>query len=65
MENRRSLEINVETWKLVARNLQDHYEWLCGKEEELKAMMPIGGDLQALQRQCEEHKILRDQINER
>ncbi|XP_077976931.1 dystrophin-like isoform X2 [Glandiceps talaboti] len=58
IEIRTRLECNAEDWTGLILTIQELLDWLARKDEELTQQQPVGGDLNTIQQQIDDHKIV-------
>ena len=54
---RSRLETNAEQWNNLLKTLKDLIDWTVQKDEEIQRQQPVGGDLNSVKKQAEEHQV--------
>ncbi|XP_050442847.1 dystrophin-like isoform X2 [Adelges cooleyi] len=62
---RNRLENNTEHWNALLLSLRELVEWIIKKDTEISSFGPLGNDLSALQKQQDDHKGFRRQLEEK
>ncbi|KAG8234825.1 hypothetical protein J437_LFUL015540 [Ladona fulva] len=65
MAIRNRLESNAEHWGALLLSLRELIEWVIRKDTELSGLGPIGGDAAALQKQQDDHRAFRRQLEDK
>ncbi|XP_046399576.1 dystrophin, isoforms A/C/F/G/H-like isoform X9 [Ischnura elegans] len=65
MAIRNRLESNTEHWGALLLSLRELIEWVIRKDTELSGLGPIGGDVAALQKQQDDHRAFRRQLEDK
>ncbi|XP_063241315.1 dystrophin, isoforms A/C/F/G/H-like [Bacillus rossius redtenbacheri] len=65
MAIRNRLESNAEHWNALLLSLRELIEWVIRKDTELTGLAPIGGDLACLQKQQDDHRAFRRQLEDK
>lgn len=59
------MESNAEQWNQLLLSLRELIEWVIKKDTELAAQGPIGGDTSTLQKQIDDHRAFRKQLEDK
>ncbi|XP_065223364.1 dystrophin, isoforms A/C/F/G/H-like isoform X4 [Planococcus citri] len=62
---RNRLESNVEHWNALLLSLQELIEWVIRKDTELTGLGPMGGDTISLQKQLDDYRAFRRQLDDK
>ncbi|XP_064628408.1 dystrophin-like isoform X4 [Lineus longissimus] len=65
VEIRGRLESNAEQWTALLTTLKELIEWLAMKDEDLSLQQPIGGDLLSVKKQNDDHKVFKNNLEEK
>nr|CAD7454666.1 unnamed protein product [Timema tahoe] len=65
MAIRNRLESNSEHWNALLLSLRELIEWVIRKDTELTGLGPIGGDVACLQKQQDDHRAFRRQLEDK
>ncbi|XP_054271023.1 dystrophin isoform X2 [Macrosteles quadrilineatus] len=65
MAIRNRLESNAEHWTALLLSLRELFEWVIRKDTELTGLGPIGGDVASLQKQLDDHRAFRRQLEDK
>ncbi|XP_046669291.1 dystrophin, isoforms A/C/F/G/H-like isoform X2 [Homalodisca vitripennis] len=65
MAIRNRLESNAEHWNALLLSLRELFEWVIRKDTELTGLGPIGGDVASLQKQLDDHRAFRRQLEDK
>jgi chromosome segregation ATPase len=65
MAIRNRLESNAEHWNALLLSLRELIEWVIRKDTELTGLGPIGGDVACLQKQQDDHRAFRRQLEDK
>ncbi|XP_075226861.1 dystrophin isoform X2 [Lycorma delicatula] len=65
MAIRNRLESNAEHWNALLLSLRELIEWVIRKDTELTGLGPIGGDTTSLQKQQDDHRAFRRQLEDK
>ncbi|XP_030850665.1 dystrophin-like isoform X2 [Strongylocentrotus purpuratus] len=64
-EIRKRLEANAEEWNNLVRATEELVRWIRLKEDDLIKRQPVGGDYNSIQQQISDHKVYRQQLEEK
>uniref|UniRef100_A0A8D8ZRN6 Protein detached n=1 Tax=Cacopsylla melanoneura TaxID=428564 RepID=A0A8D8ZRN6_9HEMI len=62
---RNRLESNSEHWNALLLNLRELSDWVFRKDTELSRLGPVGGDINVLQKQEDDHRAFRRQLEDK
>ncbi|KAI5726508.1 hypothetical protein M8J76_003945 [Diaphorina citri] len=62
---RNRLESNSEHWNALLLNLRELSDWVFRKDAELSRLGPVGGDINVLQKQEDDHRAFRRQLEDK
>ncbi|KAK7605202.1 hypothetical protein V9T40_007060 [Parthenolecanium corni] len=65
MAIRNRLESNAEHWNALLLSLQELIEWVIRKDTELTGLGPMGGDTISLQKQLDDYRAFRRQLEDK
>ncbi|RZF36783.1 hypothetical protein LSTR_LSTR014094 [Laodelphax striatellus] len=65
IDERNRLESNAEHWNALLLSLRELIEWVIRKDTELTGLGPIGGDSPSLQKQQDDHRAFRRQLEDK
>uniref|UniRef100_T1IRG4 Protein detached n=1 Tax=Strigamia maritima TaxID=126957 RepID=T1IRG4_STRMM len=65
MAIRGRLENNAEQWNQLLLSLRELIEWVIKKDTELTAQSPIGGDVNHIQKQIDDHRAFQRQLDDK
>ncbi|XP_023248432.1 dystrophin, isoforms A/C/F/G/H [Copidosoma floridanum] len=65
MAIRNRLESNTEHWNALLLSLRELIEWVIRKDTELTGLGPLCGDIPALQKQQDDHRAFRRQLEDK
>ncbi|KAK0097092.1 hypothetical protein PV326_003328 [Microctonus aethiopoides] len=65
MAIRNRLESNTEHWNALLLSLRELSEWVIRKDTELTGLEPVRGDINALQKQQDDHRGFRRQLEDK
>ncbi|KAK2181700.1 hypothetical protein NP493_384g05004 [Ridgeia piscesae] len=62
---RSRLETNAEQWSQLLKTLSELIDWITKRGKEIQVERPVGGDLNSVRQQNENHQVIRNQLEEK
>ena len=61
---RSRLETNAEQWTQLLKTLKELIDWSTQKQQDIKAQQPVGGDVNSVTEQYDNHQVSGDDDND-